>query len=91
MTDSRQALVERIGAAFRDGYRREKKHMSEILVQMESPEERQRLAVAEPELAKHFEQHTTAEREVIGQELAMGTGVAHAILEAVRALGLVER
>lgn len=87
--DDLQAFVQAVGQAHVDGYQKQKARALAILDLMESDEHRETLAQQNPDLAKLFESHTKEERERRIEELATGLGVAHAIVEAFRRVGLL--
>jgi len=69
-----------IAEGFRNQYHIEWPRIRRLLVEVESSEHRQQLARTEPEVARLFEMHTTAEREERGRELAMSVAVARAVV-----------
>lgn len=86
--DAIQGLVESIGNQFLLGYRRQKARALELLSAVESDQAREALRRLDPDAGHRFEQRTTEEREQRAAELALGTGVAHAIIYAIRELNL---
>jgi hypothetical protein len=81
-----QQLIDEVAAAYRAGYRRQKAQLKQMLLDMESLEYRQALAVTEPELAQIFESHTLEEREQRIEEMAISISVAHAIAIGLKKL-----
>ena len=73
-------LTLQIAEEFDNQYQAEWARLRQVLVDVESEEQRQALAIDEPEVARLFEMHTQAEREERGREPAMSTAVARAVV-----------
>jgi hypothetical protein len=79
-------LIREIAFAYLDAYRRTKARGDDLLAEIDSDAFRSTLAEIAPDAAQDVESHSLEERQQRLEEAAIGVGVAHAILEALRKL-----